>query len=94
MIESFGDKATETLWKTGKAGKGFPVGIKQRALDMLQILNAATRPDDLRFPPGNRLEQLGGKLAGFWSIRVNKQWRIVFRFAGENAQDVAIMDYH
>ncbi len=94
MIESFGDKATESLWKTGKSGKGFPPDIRQRALDMLQMLNAATNPDDLRFPPGNRLEQLSGDLASFWSIRINKQWRIIFRFAGENAHGVAIVDYH
>ena len=93
VIQSFGDKATEQLWKTGRPRKGFPGDIKQRALDLLQVLNAATGPEDMRFPPGNRLELLGGGFSGLWSIRVNQQWRIVFGFAGENAFDVTITDY-
>lgn len=58
------------------------------------VIAAATNMQDLRVPPGNQLEQLRGKLAGFWSIRVNNQWRIVFRWAEGNASEVKLTDYH
>jgi proteic killer suppression protein len=60
----------------------------------LDVLNAAYRLNDLRMPPGNRLEALKGDLEDFFSIRVNDQWRIIFRWEGNNAHDVALVDYH
>jgi proteic killer suppression protein len=93
VIKSFGNKLTAQLWRTGKAAR-FPANLCERALDKLQILNAAGRPEILRIPPGNRLEALRGDYRGFWSIRINDQWGIVFRFLGEDAYDVAIVDYH
>ena len=60
----------------------------------LQILDNACALEDLRLPPGNRLEMLRGDLKGFWSIRINHQWRLCFRFVDGNAFDVKIIDYH
>ena len=68
--------------------------MQRAALRKLLILDAAARIEDLRVPPGNRLEALRGNLRGFHSIRVNDQWRIVFRWADGNASDVRIIDYH
>ena len=93
MIESFGDKETEKFYLTGKSKK-IPSKIQKTALRKLDYLNAALSVEDLKIPPGNRLEALSGNLEGFWSIRVNRQFRIIFRFAGGNAQDVSIVDYH
>lgn len=58
------------------------------------MLHAAAHVDDLRAPPGNRLEKLSGDRAGYWSIRINQQWRLVFRFDGQDAINVSIVDYH
>ncbi len=68
--------------------------IETAAMRKLAILNVAARIEDLRVPPGNRLEALGGKRKGQWSIRINDQWRVCFRFEGGNAIDVEIVDYH
>lgn len=64
------------------------------AMRKLALLNTAERIEDLRVPPGNRLEALKGKRLGQWSIRINDQWRVCFRFEGDNAFDVEIVDYH
>lgn len=72
----------------------FPADIKRVALRKLDILNAAHGVEDLREPPGNRLKALHGDLAGFFSIRVNDQWRIIFRWDGGHAADVMLVDYH
>ena len=93
MIESFGDKETEKFYLTGKSKK-VPSEIHKAALQKLDYLNAAYSIDDLKVPPGNRLEALTGKREGYWSIRINRQFRIVFRFTKGNAHDVAIVDYH
>jgi len=69
-------------------------GIESAAMRKLAVLNTAAGTDDLRVPPGNRLEALRGKRLGQWSIRVNDQWRICFRFEDGNALDVEIVDYH
>jgi len=61
---------------------------------LLDQLNAVTKVESLRIPPSNRLEKLSGKLKGFWSLRINKQWRIIFRWQDSNAVDVDIIDYH
>jgi len=70
------------------------VGIQSVAMRKLAMINVAGRIDDLRIPPGNRLEKLTGKRQGWWSIRINNQWRICFRFESGNAFDVEIVDYH
>lgn len=96
MIVSFGDKATEALYNghSTKDTKRFPADVRRVAVRKLDIINAATVLQDLRSPPGNRLEVLHGDLRGFSSIRINDQWRIVFRWDHSDARDVRIMDYH
>jgi proteic killer suppression protein len=92
MILSFGDKRTERLFHDA-AVREFQ-GIARRAKYKLESLNAASRLEDLHVPPSNRLEKLGGSLKGFFSIRINDQWRIVFKWIGNHAHDVSIQDYH
>jgi len=96
MIKSFGDKATSDLFHGNSSSKvrKLPTQILESATYKLDILNAATSLDDLRSPPGNRLEALRGDYKGFHSIRINAQWRIVFRWQDSSAYDVAIVDYH
>ena len=96
MIESFGDKATEELFHgtQTKRTRKIPNEIIKSALRKLDMLNAASKLDDLRVPPGNRLEALKGDLKGFYSIRINNQWRIIFCWSNDSAQDVRIVDYH
>jgi proteic killer suppression protein len=96
MISSFGDQLTEALYH-GTANKGLrrlPPEITKRALNKLDMINAAHDVLDLRSPPGNRLETLQGDLAGMFSIRVNDQWRIVFRWQDGSAYEVRLADYH
>lgn len=93
MIESFASTETERLFTTGKSRR-FPPDILKRAVMRLTQLDAATVVDDLRQPPSNRLEILGGDRVGQWSIRINDQWRVCFRFERGNTQDVEIVDYH
>lgn len=93
MIESFSTTETERLFATGKSRR-LPPDILKRAVMRLTQLNAAMVVDDLRQPPSNRLESLGGDRTGQWSIRINEQWRVCFRFKRGNAQDVEIVDYH
>ncbi len=93
---SFSDAATADLYH-GRQTKGvrrFPSDVIKRALVKLDILNAAHQLSDLQSPPGNRLEALKGNLAGFYSIRVNDQWRIIFRWTEGGAADVELVDYH
>ena len=93
MIESFGDSATESIFR-GLRVRGLPVDIQVRARRKLRMINQARIVQDLLVPPGNRLEQLRGTLAGFWSIRINQQWRIIFRWHDGAKQDLRITDYH
>ena len=93
MIKSFSDIETERLCATGKS-KRFPPDILKRAIKRLTQLDAATLIGDLRMPPSNHLEPLSGKRTGQWSIRINDQWRICFRFENGEAYDVEIVDYH
>ncbi len=93
MIASFADKTTEALW-SGRKPAALPPSILKTALRKLTQLEAASTLDELRFPPGNRLEALKGDRAGFYSIRVNDQYRVCFRWRGQNASDVEITDYH
>lgn len=92
MIRSFADKETERLFATGRTRK-LPQSIVRRTQTRLAYLNLATSPDDLREPSSNRLELLSGDRAGQWSIRINNQWRLCFRFAEGHAFDVEIVDY-
>jgi proteic killer suppression protein len=94
-IRTFGDSATADLYHgRGTArSRRFPADVARVALRKLDVLNAAHRRDDLRSPPGNRLEALKGRQKGFHSIRVNDQWRIVFRW-DDGAEDVSLSDYH
>ena len=93
MIRSFKCKETERIWQ-GQSTRRFPVDIQNRALRKLRQLDAAATVEDLRNPPGNRLEILKGDRAGQMSIRINDQWRICFRWSKRDAEDVEIVDYH
>ncbi|MEQ9309829.1 MAG: type II toxin-antitoxin system RelE/ParE family toxin [Balneolaceae bacterium] len=96
MIKSFGDKATSDLFHGNSSSKvrKLPTQILDSAIYKLDILNAATSLDDLRSPPGNRLEELRGDYKGYHSLRINAQWRIIFHWEDSSASDVAIVDYH
>ena len=93
MINSFSDKQTELIFKGVKSTK-LPSDIQNVARRKLRMIAAAKRIDDLRIPPGNKLERLKGNFADFWSIRINSQWRIIFVFENGGAYDVRITDYH
>ena len=93
MITGFADRRTKELFARERV-KGLSAEIQRAALRKLLIIDAAASIDDLRVPPGNRLEALRGDLRGFHSIRVNDQWRIVFRWSEGHASDVRIIDYH
>ncbi|WP_417794714.1 type II toxin-antitoxin system RelE/ParE family toxin [Terasakiella pusilla] len=93
MIKSFGNKETESLFNTGKSRK-LPSTILKVAMRKLDMIDAANVLEDLRVPPANRLESLSGDLSGFHSIRINKQWRIVFLWKNDGPYDVKIVDYH
>lgn len=96
MIVSFGDRATEDLFHGRPTSRilRLPHDIVEMALIKLDMLNGAAAILDMKSPPGNRLEALKGDQKGFHSIRVNDQWRIVFRWENNNAHDVRLMDYH
>ncbi len=79
MIQSFADRTTAAIF-AGLEVRSIPRGLQQRAAEKLALLDAAHAAEDLRVPPGNRLEKLHGDRAGQWSIRVNRQWRICFTF--------------
>jgi len=93
MIRNFATAETEHFYSTGKSRR-IPPDIHKRAAMRLTQLDAATQIDDLRMPPSNRLEALARDRAGQWSIRINDQWRICFRFENSDAFDVEIVDYH
>lgn len=93
MIEGFSCKETEKIWNGGRSKK-LPVEIQPRAFLRLRQLDASEIIDDLRIPPANRLESLSGNLKGFWSIRINQQWRLVFRWENGRSTEVRITDYY
>lgn len=93
MISSFRDRETERIWH-GEFSRRLPQGIQEIARRKLRMINNARTVVDLRVPPANRLEALKGGRAGQYSIRINDQWRICFRFANGQASDVEIVDYH
>lgn len=96
MIESFGNALAEDLFddKRTRATRSFPPELRRVARRKLLYLHDAAELRDLRMPPGNRLEGLKGDWKGFHSIRINDQWRVIFRWQGGNAFDVGIIDYH
>ena len=93
MIKTFADKRTQELYRTGRA-KRFHVDVASRAARKLEYVDLATSLDDLKVPAGNRLHRLEGSRKGQYSIRVNDQWRICFRFVDGDAYDVEVCDYH
>jgi proteic killer suppression protein len=93
MIASCADGETQTIWD-GRRSRRLPNDIQATALRKLRLINSARSLDDLRVPPGNRLEALKGRRAGQHSIRVNDQWRICFVWRDRNAHEVQIVDYN
>jgi proteic killer suppression protein len=93
MIKSFRCRDTAALF-AGNVVRRWPQTLQRAALRKLVILDQAVSVDDLRNPPGNRLEKLSGDRAGQWSIRINNQWRLCFRIEEGDAYDVEIVDYH
>ncbi len=93
MLKTFADRRTQGLYATGKA-KRLPADVAKRASRKLEYLDLATKLDDLRTPPGNRLHELKGDRKGQHSISVSDQWRIFFRHFDGDAYDVEICDYH
>ena len=93
MIKGFASRDTERLFRRERVRR-FPAELLHLMLRKLVVLDAAEQLEDLRSPPGNRLEKLKGHRAGQYSIRVNDQWRICFRWHEGHAFDVAIVDYH
>lgn len=93
MITSFGDKETQKVWD-GTGSRKLPTEIQDVARRKLRMLNNAQNINDLRIPPANRLEKLSGNWSDFHSIRINQQWRIVFKWNENTADEVQILDYH
>ncbi|MBO9613897.1 MAG: type II toxin-antitoxin system RelE/ParE family toxin [Dyadobacter sp.] len=93
MIVSFSSKETEKIWLGERVGKS-PLEIQQVGRRKLRMLHNSQNLADLRIPPSNRLEKLSGNLKEFYSIRINDQWRIVFKWLDGNAAEVRIVDYH
>ena len=92
IVSAKGKLASEAL--KGRFGKGFPPDLVKRTRAMLSALDAAVVLEDLRFPPGNHLEELKGDRVGQHSVRINDQWRICFRWTEQGPENVEIVDYH
>ena len=93
MIISFGSPETKKIWD-GERVKKLPMEIQEIGRRKLRMLNNSFNLTDLKIPPSNRLEKLSGKLKDFYSIRINDQWRIIFKWNSGNAFEVEIIDYH
>jgi proteic killer suppression protein len=93
VIKTFADRHTEELYATGKS-KRFPPEIRKRGIRKLEYIDLATGLEDLKVPPGNRLHELERDRKGQYSISVNDQWRVCFRFVDGDAYDVELTDYH
>ena len=93
MLSSFGDKDTKKIWE-GERVKSLSTEIQEIARRKLRMLNNSQDLIDLQVPPSNRLEKLKGNLKDFYSIRINNQWRIIFKWENGSAFEVEIMDYH
>ena len=93
MIVSFGSKETEKVWDGVRIAK-MPNEIQQVGRRKLRMLNNSQNLNDLKIPPSNRLEKLTGNLKEYYSIRINDQWRIIFKWKENNSSEVTIIDYH
>jgi proteic killer suppression protein len=93
MLTSFGNKDTQKIWE-GERVKGLPTEVQEIARRKLRMLNNSQNLTDLMIPPSNRLEKLKFTLKNFYSIRVNDQWRIIFKWNNGNADEVELIDYH
>jgi proteic killer suppression protein len=93
MIISFGSKDTRKVWE-GEHIRSPSTALLEIARRKLRMLNSSQTLNDLQVPPSNKLEKLKGKLNGFYSIRINDQWRIIFKWDNGNATEVEIIDYH
>jgi proteic killer suppression protein len=93
MLTSFGNKDTQKIWE-GERVKGLPTEVQEIARRKMRMLNNSQNLTDLMIPPSNRLEKLKGTLKNFYSIRVNDQWRIIFKWNNGNADEVELIDYH
>lgn len=93
MILSFGNKETFKIW-SGERVRGLPIEIQEIGRRKLRMINNSQDLNDLKIPPSNRLEKLKGNLKDFYSVRVNDQYRITFKWNNSNAEDVQIVDYH
>jgi proteic killer suppression protein len=93
VIKTFKDDETQKIYQRQRSRK-LPSDIQQVALRKLRMINNSISINDLRVPPANRLEKLSGNRAGQWCIRINDQWRVCFRWEGNDALDVEITDYH
>ncbi|OYZ13512.1 MAG: plasmid maintenance system killer family protein [Bdellovibrio sp. 28-41-41] len=96
MIKNIKGKTTQDIFdgENSKAARKVPTELHERAQDLLDAINAIARVDDLKVPPSNRLHKLKGNLKDFWSVSINSQWRVIFKWDGQNAIDVEITDYH
>ena len=96
MIRNIRGKTTQDIFNSHNSRKSriVPLELHDKARRLLDQINAAPTLDFLNVPPGNRLEKLHGRLTGYWSVRINNQWRIIFKWKGNDAQDVEIVDYH
>ena len=96
MLKSLADKTTQDVYDgvNSRQARKLPHELHERARRLLDQINAAPTLDMLRIPPSNRLEKLKGDLAGYWSLRINEQWRVVFRWEGQDAFEVQVTDYH
>jgi toxin HigB-1 len=93
VIRSFADRQTERLFR-GRRSRAVPTDIRERAQAKLVAIHIATNVEELRVPPGNRLEKLRGDREAQWSVRINQQYRVCFFFEGGDAYDVEVTDYH
>ena len=93
MFRSFGNTETLSIWN-GTSSKKYPQNIQQVARRKLRMIDCSNDLNDLRIPPANHLEKLKGNLVGFYSIRINNQWRIIFKWKNGDAYEVEIIDYH
>ena len=96
MLRTIADKTTQDVYDgvNSRHARKVPKELHGKARRLLDQLNAAPSVEFLRVPPSNRLEKLKGDLAGYWSLRINDQWRIIFHWEGNDAHDVKIVDYH
>lgn len=93
MIISFGSKETRKIWERERL-KGFSTDLQEITRRKLRMLNNSQTTSDLQIPPSNKLEKLKGNLKDYYSIRINSQWRIIFKWNNGNALEVKIVDYH